>query len=66
MVEQIDENASLNEDGILRFNRQRIAKFLTRYSNTRVGGYLLSKITLDALKARPTHKYRVTGPPADK
>jgi hypothetical protein len=62
VVELIDENASLNEDGTLRFSRQRVAKFLTTYANTRVGGYLLSKITLDALKARPTHKYRVTGP----
>jgi hypothetical protein len=63
VIEQIDENACLNEDGSLRFSRQRVAKFLTRYSNTRVGGYLLSKITTDALKARPTNKYRVTGPP---
>jgi hypothetical protein len=62
VIEQIDENACLNEDGSLRFSRQRVAKFLTRYSNTRVGGYLLSKITHDALKARPTHKYCVTGP----
>ena len=66
VIELIDEKASLNKDGSLRFSRQRVAQFLTRYSDTRVGGYLLSKITTDALKARPTNKYRVSGPPPNQ
>jgi hypothetical protein len=46
VIQAIDDKATVRADGSLQYSRQRVAAFLARHVNTRVGGYALTKIML--------------------
>jgi hypothetical protein len=46
VIKQIDDKATFRADGSLQYSRQWVASFLAAHVDTRVGGYVLSKIPL--------------------
>ena len=59
VVKLIDDKAVVKADGSLQYSRQRVVSFLTRHTNTRVGGYLLTKNMLGPLSKEVAH-YNLT------
>jgi hypothetical protein len=66
VIKLIDDKAFVKTDGPLQYSRQRVASFLTKNIDTRVGGYVLTKIT-KGLTSKDTAKYKLirTQPPRD-
>jgi hypothetical protein len=59
VVIEVIDTKSFRKDGELQFSRQRVARWLTRHSRTRAGGYTLTKLPDDDV-ARPIAQYRLT------
>jgi hypothetical protein len=57
--ELADQKSARKADGTLIYNRQRVASFLDRHANTRVGGFAFSQIT-DGKPSKPTYYYKLT------
>ena len=56
VIELIDQKATWKKDGNLQFSRQRVARFLSAHTDTRVGGYLLQQ-KRDETLTRPLGYY---------
>ena len=54
----IDDKAKHNEDGTLQWSRQRVARFLTGYVGTRLGGYTFT-VSKDEKLTRPLAHYKL-------
>jgi hypothetical protein len=57
VIRVIDEKAGFH-DGQLRFSRQFVARWLRDHTNTRVGGYALTRRD-EGPPSKPIHKYRL-------
>jgi hypothetical protein len=57
VIKLIDDKAFV-KDGSLQYSRQRIARFLTTHTDTRVGGYVLTKVT-KGLTSKETAQYKL-------
>jgi len=65
VIKQIDDKAVVRADGSLQYSRQRVASFLTGHANTRVGGYVLTKMMLGPASKEVAHyKLARTAQPA--
>src|SRR5262249_53851248 len=67
VIKLIDDKAFVKTDGSIQYSRQRVASFLARHTDTRVGGYVLTKIT-KGLTSKDTAQYKLIRPtaPADQ
>jgi hypothetical protein len=59
VLELIDTRSSRGMDGGLKYSRQRVARFCSRNSGTRVGGYSLTHIMLGPPAKQVAH-YKVS------
>jgi hypothetical protein len=59
VIKSIDDKATVRADGSLQYSRQRVAGFLTGHINTRVGGYVMSKVMLGPPSKEVAH-YKLT------
>ena len=59
VITLIDEKAVRNDDGSLRFSRQRVASFLSTHTGSHVGGYSLSSLGIGPPSAPVAH-YKLT------
>ena len=59
VITLIDEKAVRNDDGSLRFSRQRVASFLSTHTGSHVGGYNLSSLGIGPPSAPVAH-YKLT------
>jgi hypothetical protein len=58
VIEYIDDKSRRSPDGSLQFSRQRVARFLSRYAGTRLGGYAFIQLK-DETRARPIAHYKL-------
>lgn len=59
VLELIDEQSTKKPDGSLKYNRQRVAGFLTRHAETRVGGYALTQTKTTDSHGKDIATYRL-------
>jgi hypothetical protein len=59
VIKSIDDKATARADGSLQYSRQRVAGFLAGHINTRVGGYVLSRVMLGPPSKEIAH-YKLT------
>jgi hypothetical protein len=59
VIKLIDDKAFVKTDGSLQYSRQRTASFLARHTDTRVGGYVLTKTMLGPPRKEVAH-YKLT------
>ena len=62
VIKSIDDKATTDHEGNLRYSRQKVAGFLTGHINTRVGGYALCKVMLGPPSKEVAH-YKLTHHP---
>jgi hypothetical protein len=66
VLETIDSKAGTNRDGVFKYNRQYVARWLRDHTNTRVVGFALTSIT-DGPPSKPILNYRlVSSQPQEK
>jgi hypothetical protein len=57
----LDPNAAMN-DGLLKYNRQHVARWLVKHKGTRVGGYWIEEIDDDRYSRNRGTTYRLHSP----
>jgi hypothetical protein len=58
VLEAIDGKASTNRDGVFKYNRQYVARWLRDHTDTRVAGFVLTSVT-DGPPSKPILNYRL-------
>jgi hypothetical protein len=61
VIKLIDDKAFVKTDGSLQYSRQRVASFLAKHTDTRVGGHVLTKITQGPASKKTAH-YKLSQP----
>src|SRR5262249_25064555 len=62
VIKLIDDKAFAKSNGTLQHSRQRVASFLTKHTNTRLGGYVLTKTTPQGPASKETAHYQLIRP----